>query len=191
MTDTLEELFEHELRDLYDAEHKLVRALDAMAKKTPDETLSLGFSQHRDTTKEQIKRLEQVFELLGKKPRREPCRGINGLLQEFTKFVSDEKPSDEVLNTFAIGAGLKVEHYEIVAYESMLRLADSIGLSDAIEPLRRNLIEERNTARELDARAEELSGGLPRAEEELAVAAQAPEETIVLPETEEVSGEVR
>ena len=188
MTDSLQELFEHELRDMYDAEHKLVRALETMAKKTPDETLAQTFRRHRDTTKEQIKRLEEVFRLLDKKPRREPCQGINGLIDEFTKFVKEEEPSGEVLNTFSIGAALKVEHYEIVAYESLLRLASSIGLADAMEALQRNVIEERNTAQELDALADQMSGSLPTDEEELAVVSGTSEETIVLPESEQVKG---
>jgi ferritin-like metal-binding protein YciE len=186
MAETLQELFEHELRDIYDAEHKLVRALESMAKKTPDESLAQGFRGHRDATKEQIKRVEQVFKLLDKKPRRETCRGINGLIAEFTKFVKDEDPSDEVLNTFAIGAALKVENYEIVAYESLLRLTNSIGLQDAIDPLRRNLLEERSTAGQLEAFADELLGSVPGQEEDFAVVSDASQEIITVPESEQV-----
>jgi ferritin-like metal-binding protein YciE len=187
MAETLQELFEHELRDIYDAEHKLVRALESMAKKTSDESLAQGFREHRDATKDQIKRLEEVFKLLDKKPRRESCRGINALIAEFTRFVRDEEPSDEVLSTFAIGAALKVENYEIVAYESLLRLTKSIELSDAVDPLRRNLLEERHTAERLEAFADEPSGR-SRGEEEDDVAAvsEASEESITLPETQQV-----
>jgi ferritin-like metal-binding protein YciE len=185
MTETLQKLFEHELRDIYDAEHKLVRALESMAKKTSDESLAQGFSEHRDATRKQIERLEQVFKLLDKKPRRESCRGINGLIAEYTKFAKDEDPSEEVLNTFAIGAALKVENYEIVAYESLLRLTSSIGLPDAIDPLRRNLREERRTAEQLEGFAEELLGPVPGEEEDLAVVSDA-EETITVPDTEQV-----
>jgi ferritin-like metal-binding protein YciE len=187
MAETLQELFEHELRDIYDAEHKLVRALESMAKKTPDESLAQEFREHRDATKDQIKRLEQVFKLLDKKPRREPCRGINGLIDEFTKFVKEEEPSDEVLSTFAIGAALKVENYEIVAYESLLRLTKSIELRDAVDPLRRNLLEERRTAEQLEAFADELSGAVPGEEEDdLAVVSDASDETITIPESQQI-----
>jgi ferritin-like metal-binding protein YciE len=185
MADTLQELFEHELRDIYDAEHKLVRALESMAKKTPDESLAQGFREHRDATKDQIKRLEQVFKLLDKKPRRESCRGINGLISEFSKFVKDEEPSDEVLSTFAIEAALKIENYEIVAYESLLRLTKSIELGDAVDALRRNLLEERHTAEQLEAFAGELPGPVP-GEEDLAVVSDASAETITLPEGQQV-----
>ena len=128
--DSEQDLFEHELRDVYDAEKKLVRALENMANKVTDERLSDSISEHRTTTQQQVTRLEQVFKLLDKKPRREPCRGINGLINEFTKFVKEE-PSDEILNIFAVGAGLKVEQYEIVAYQSLLRLAQQLGMPDA------------------------------------------------------------
>ena len=185
MADTLQELFEHELRDIYDAEHKLVRALDTMAKKTPDETISEGFRRHRATTKEQIKRIETVFEQIDKKPRRESCKGINGLLKEFSEFVSEEEPAEDVLNTFAIGAALKVEHYEIVAYESLLRLARATGLEEAIDPLQANLMEERNAASELDALADDLTASLPGQD---AFPDEAMQETILLPESEEVTG---
>jgi Mn-containing catalase len=125
--------------------------------------------------------------MLDKSPRREPCKGINGLIEEFTKFVKEEKPSEEVLNAFAIGAALKVEHYEIVAYQSLLRLADTIGLIEARDGLQRNLIEEQNTAQELELLADERLGALPAAEDELVVVAEAPAEAIVLPDSEQVS----
>jgi ferritin-like metal-binding protein YciE len=154
MLDTPQELFQHELRDIYDAENKLSRALETMAKKVPDETLSRGLREHRETTKQQIKRLEQVFQVVDKKPRREPCRGINGLIDEFSKFVSGEDPSEEMLNVFAVGAALKVEHYEIVAYQGLIRLADQLGLGEAIGLLEQNLAEEQETARQFQAIAD-------------------------------------
>ena len=185
MADTLQELFDHELRDIYDAEHKLARALDTMAKKTPSESISQVFKDHRETTKDQIKRLETVFDQVDKKPRREPCKGINGLIEEFSEFVSEEEPSEPVMNAFAIGAALKVEHYEIVAYESLLRIARAIGLEEAVGPLQANLMEERNTASELEALADDLTAPLPG---EDVFPDEAMEETIVLPESEEVTG---
>jgi ferritin-like metal-binding protein YciE len=156
--DVPKELFEHELRDIYDAEKKLERALETMAKKVPHETMSRGFSEHRKATQEQVKRLEQIFGLVGKKPRREPCRGISGLIEEFTRFVRDESPSEEILNVFAAGAALKVEHYEIVAYQSLLRLANRVGLSEAVSLLEESLAEEEETARRLNAIADEFAG---------------------------------
>jgi len=185
MLDTQQELFEHELRDVYDAEHKLVRALQTMAKKIPDRALSEGFSEHRRITQEQVKRLEEIFRLLDKKPRREPCRGINGLINEFTKFLNDEEPSEETLNAFAVGAGLKIEQYEIVAYQTLLRLAGQLDLAEAPDLLAQNLSEEREAAHQLEVLAEQLAGPLTSARDlsrESVVLPDATEEQIVLGE---------
>jgi ferritin-like metal-binding protein YciE len=159
--DTPIELFEHELRDIYDAENKLKRALERMAKKAPDQQLSQGFEQHRRETQDQLQRLEEIFQLLGRKPRREPCAGINGLIEEFSEFVKEEEPSEEVLNLFIIGAALKVEHYEIVAYQSLMRLAGRAGLTEAVDLLAQNLLEEQQTAERLERLADLLGGPLP------------------------------
>ena len=161
--DTPIELFEHELRDIYDAENKLKRALERMAKKAPDQQLSQGFEQHRRETQDQLQRLEEIFQLLGRKPRREPCAGINGLIEEFSEFVKEEEPSEEVLNLFIIGAALKVEHYEIVAYQSLMRLAGRAGLAEAVDLLAQNLLEEQQTAERLERLADLLGGPMPTA----------------------------
>ena len=190
MADTLQELFEHELRDIYDAEHKLARALDTMAKKTPNESISQAFEDHRETTKDQIKRLETVFDQVDKKPRREPCKGINGLIEEFSEFVSEEEPSEPVMNAFAIGAALKVEHYEIVAYQSLIRLAGRLQLTEAVDLLSTSLIEEQQTAQTLETMAEQLAGPLARSareRDEPVVLADVTEGEVVLDEREAVA----
>jgi ferritin-like metal-binding protein YciE len=150
------ELFEHELKDIYDAENKLSRELESMAKKVSDEQLVEGFLEHKQQTDGQIKRLDDVFGLLDKKPSRETCHGINGLIKEFKSFVDEEKPSPELLDVFATGASLKVEHYEMAAYKSLIKLARRAGLNDAVSLLEENLSEEEETARKLEALAEEL-----------------------------------
>jgi ferritin-like metal-binding protein YciE len=150
------ELFEHELKDIYDAENKLSRELESMAKKVTDEQLAEGFLEHKQQTDGQIKRLDDVFGLLDKKPSRETCHGINGLIKEFKSFVDEEKPSPELLDVFATGASLKVEHYEMAAYKSLIKLARQAGLNDAVSLLEENLSEEEETARKLEALSEEL-----------------------------------
>jgi ferritin-like metal-binding protein YciE len=180
MLDTRQELFEHELRDVYDAEKKLLRALDNMARKVTDDRLANGFRQHRDTTEQQIQRLEQVFELVDKKPRRARCRGMSGLIDEFTKFAKEQEPSEEILNTFALGAGLKIEQYEIVSYESLLRLADQLALSEALDLLNENLAEEEAAAEQLEAMADQLLGPLATRSDDLVVTSTATDEEIIL-----------
>jgi ferritin-like metal-binding protein YciE len=150
------ELFEHELRDIYDAESKLVNALESMANKVSDEKLAASFREHRDVTKKQAQRLERVFEIVGRAPRREPCEGINGLISEFQKFVKEEDPSEDVLNVFATGAAQKVEHYEIVSYKSLIELAGHCGLPDAVQLLEQSLAEEEETAQELETMSQQL-----------------------------------
>ena len=150
------ELFVHELKDMYDAENKLLNALDNMADKVSDPKLTEGFEQHREQTQGQVKRLERVFELVGERPQRETCDGINGLIKEFGSFVNSEDPSDEVLNVFATSAALKVEHYELASYKSLIKLAHQAGLREVVELLEQTLNEELETARELENMAIQL-----------------------------------
>jgi ferritin-like metal-binding protein YciE len=148
--ETAQDLFEHELRDMYDAEEKLVRATETMANKVEDQTLTQAFQEHCEVTKGQVKRLEQVFKALGREPRREKCDGINGLIEEFSGFVKED-PAPAVLDFFAIGAASKVEHYEIEAYKSLIALAGQLGVDAG--PLEANLAEEQETASKLEAMA--------------------------------------
>ncbi len=154
--ETARELFEHELRDMYDAENKLLNALESMASKVTNPELESSFSEHRSQTEGHIKRLDQVFGQIDRAARREPCKGITGLIQEFSEFIKDENPSEDVLNVFAAAAALKTEHYEICGYRSLIRLADLLGLSDAAELLQQNLKEEEETAQLLEAMSEKL-----------------------------------
>ena len=159
--DTGKELFEHELRDVYDAEHKMVRSLESMADKVANAELAQAFRTHRETTERQIQRLEKVFELVDRAPRREPCEGINGLIEEFSEFAKEENPAEPVLNLFASAAALNVEHYEICAYKSLIVLADQMGLSEAAQLLNETLREEQETAQELETMAEKLGQEVP------------------------------
>ena len=156
MAETANDLFEHELKDIYDAEHKLVKALERMAKKTENEKLAKGFEQHRQVTEGQVERLERVFDLIDKRPRRQPCAGIDGLIREYTKFVREEKPDAPVHDLFAAGAAEKVEHYEIVAYKGLIDLANQLEMGEAAELLTETLREEEETAKKLERMSQQL-----------------------------------
>lgn len=156
MATTARELFEHELRDAYDAEHRMVDSLKEMSSKVSDPELSKSFDMHRQQTERQIKRLETAFSSIDETPQRESCEGIKGLIEEFKTFTKEEDPSTEVLNLFASVSAKKVEHYEIVAYESLLQLATQLGLRDAQAALRENLAEELSTADQLQGMSEKL-----------------------------------
>jgi ferritin-like metal-binding protein YciE len=152
---TIEELFEHELNDIYSAEHALLDALEQMAAESSDREIRKGFTQHRKETQGQIKRLEKVFKALGQKPEVGTCPGIEGLIKEKKVFMR-ERPTEELLEFYNIGASQKVERYEITAYEGLIDMADKLGLSDVVELLEQNLQEEEMTLNKLKAIASEF-----------------------------------
>src|SRR5687767_8074261 len=138
---TIEELFEHELKDIYSAEHTLLDALEQMANESSDRDIRKAFTQHRKETQAQIKRLDKIFKMMGQKAEAETCPGIEGLVKEKKVFMR-EKPSEELLEFYNIGAAQKTERYEITAYESLIDMADKLGMSDAVELLEQTLQEE-------------------------------------------------
>ena len=152
---SIQELFEHELKDIYGAENSLLDALEQMAGESSDREIKKGFQQHRKETQGQIKRIEKVFKMLGQKPEPEPCPGMEGLIKEKKVFMR-EKPSPELLEFYNIGAAQKVERYEITAYESLIDMAEKLGLADAVELLEQNLQEEEQTLNKLKAIASEF-----------------------------------
>ncbi|MFN2398186.1 MAG: ferritin-like domain-containing protein [Gemmatimonadaceae bacterium] len=146
-----EDLFAHGLKDLYDTEHKLKGALKKLATLSKSEPgLQKLFTNHLKETENHIKRLDSVFESIGKRPSRVPCEGINGLLKEHSEFVKEEKPKGDVLKAFNIEAALKTEHYEIVSYQGLITLAAELGNREAQSLLSQNLAEEENAARLLE-----------------------------------------
>ncbi len=149
------DLFRHELQDLYDAEFRQAQALTEMAENAADGKLAEALREHREETQGQIKRLESVFEAIGEKPQKEACAGVIGLVKEYKDFVG-EGPGDKVLNVFTAEAALKAEHYEIVAYSGLIKIAGQMGQTDVIDLLRQNLEEELTTAQNLEI----LSGQL-------------------------------
>jgi ferritin-like metal-binding protein YciE len=152
---TIEELFEHELKDIYSAEHSLLDALEQMAAESSDREIKKGFVQHRKETQGQIKRLDKVYKSLGQKPEVGTCPGVEGLIKEKKAFMR-EKPSEELLEFYNIGAGQKVERYEITAYEGLIDMADKLGMTDVVELLEQNLQEEEMTLNKLKAIASEF-----------------------------------
>lgn len=152
---TIEELFEHELKDIYSAEHMLLGALEQMAGESSDPQIKKIFVQHRKETQGQIKRLEKIFKTLGQKPEAETCHGVEGLLKEKKTFLK-ERPSDELVEFFNVGAGQKTERYEITSYEGLIDMADKLGMIDAVELLEQNLQEEEAALNKLKMIASEF-----------------------------------
>lgn len=152
---TIEELFEHELKDMYGAETSLVDALEQMAGESSDREIKKAFTQHRKETQGQIKRLEKIFKSLGQKAKAATCPGIEGLIKEKKAFMR-ERPSAQLLEFFNIGAGQKTERYEITAYENLIDMAEKLGMADAVELLEQNLQEEEAALNKLKAIASEF-----------------------------------
>jgi len=152
---TIEELFEHELKDMYGAETSLLDALEQMANESADREIKRGFTQHRRETQGQIKRLDKIFRSLGQKPEAETCPGIEGLIKEKKVFMR-ERPTPELLEFYNIGASQKVERYEITSYENLIDLAEKLGMRDAVELLEQNLQEEEAALNKLKTLASEF-----------------------------------
>ena len=153
--ESIEELFEHELKDILGGEQALVDALEQMAQESSDRDIKKAYTQHRKETQGHIKRIERIFRSLGQKPEAETCPGIEGLIKEKKVFMR-EKPTDELLEYFNVGAAQKVERYEITSYESLIDMADKLGLTEAVELLEENLQEEEAALNKLKTIASEF-----------------------------------
>ncbi|TNM60257.1 YciE/YciF ferroxidase family protein [Aliirhizobium smilacinae] len=145
---TLNDLFLDTLKDIYFAEKQILKALPKMARAAQSEEGKAGFLQHRDETQEQIARLEQVFELIGKPARGKTCEAIQGILAEGEEIMEEYK------GTVALDAGLissaqAVEHYEMARYGTLVAWANQLGLTEAVPLLQATLDEEIATDQKL------------------------------------------
>ena len=142
--ESLQELYLEELRDIYDAEQQLVKALPKMAKTATNEELKAAFEQHLEQTQEHVSRLEQVFEELGEKPKRKTCEAMKGLLEEGKQMMSEDA-EEEVMDAGLIAAAQKVEHYEIATYGTLRTYAEMLGFDEQADLLQETLDEEKDT----------------------------------------------
>jgi ferritin-like metal-binding protein YciE len=141
--DNLHDLFEHELQDVYDAEIKLVQALQTLASEARDDELREAFRAHLQETRGHVQRLENVFDIWGREPSRgEGCKGIDGIIEEKRALDRKGKLGEPVRDIFNAGAAIKSERYEISAYESLIGLARALQLDDVVDLLQKNLGEE-------------------------------------------------
>lgn len=153
---TLKDLFVEELKDLYSAEKQLIKALPKMAKAATSEELKAGFLEHLDQTKGHAERLEQVFELLGQKPKAKTCKAMEGLIEE-GKELLEEDAEPEVLDAGLIAAAQRVEHYEIAGYGCVRTYAELLGEDEARDLLQETLDEEAETDKKLTELAEQIN----------------------------------
>jgi ferritin-like metal-binding protein YciE len=141
----LQDLFLDELRDIYWAEKHLVKALPKMEKASTSDELATAFADHLAVTQEQVTRLEQVFEMLGEKPRGKKCEGMEGLVKEAESVIEDTEDGTSTRDVGLIISAQKVEHYEIAAYGGLAQLAKTLGKEDIANLLGETLEEEKET----------------------------------------------
>jgi ferritin-like metal-binding protein YciE len=163
--ETLKELLMDVVRDIYDAEKQIVRALPKMIKAASNEDLQQALQDHLDETKEQVTRIEQVFQVMGEQPKSKPCKGMRGLLEEGSEVLQEEEEG-VLLDLAMIAAAQKVEHYEISAYGTARTIAEQLGKSKAVQLLQRTEEEEKNADSKLSQVAAELYGSEEESEPE-------------------------
>jgi ferritin-like metal-binding protein YciE len=153
---SLHDLYIDQLRDLYDAENQLVKALPKMAEGSASDELREGFEEHLDQTRGHVQRLQQIFERLGEKPKGKKCKGMEGLVKEGSETLDEDMPED-TKDAGIIAAAQRVEHYEIAAYGTVLSWADLLGQDDDARLLEQTLEEEKETDQKLTQLAENIN----------------------------------
>jgi ferritin-like metal-binding protein YciE len=141
---TLQELYIDQLRDLYSAEKQLTKALPKMAKAAGSDELRKAFEDHLEVTREQLDRLDRIFDELGAKPGRKVCEAMKGLLEEGDHIIKADG-ADEVRDAGLIAAAQRVEHYEIAGYGTVRSYAEALGYDKAARLLQKTLDEEGET----------------------------------------------
>jgi len=165
--DTLKTLYIDELRDIYNAENQLLKALPKMAKAASSEELKDAFEKHLEQTKTHVERLEEVFEDIGEKPKSKTCKAMKGLIEEGSEILQEEG-EESVIDAGIIIAAQKVEHYEIASYGSVRTFAQLLGKDRSAELLQTTLDEESEANELLNNLAEDIVNPEALMEPELA-----------------------
>jgi ferritin-like metal-binding protein YciE len=152
----LRALYIDELKDLYDAENRLVKALPKMAKAANSDELRAGFNEHLEQTKGHVDRLKEIFENIGEKPKGKKCQGMIGIVKEGDELL-EEDFEGALMDAAIISAAQRVEHYEIAAYGCVRDWAALLGENEASALLEKTLEEEKETDRKLTEIAEQLN----------------------------------
>lgn len=154
--ESMEDLFLHELKDIYHAEQQLVDALPKISEKISSSELKSTMEMHLEQTKDQVKRIEEVFDKIGESPSAEQCQAMKGLLEECFEIL-EQDTTPEVLDAALIAAQQKVEHYEIAAYGTLATWADEMQNKEISELLGKNLEEEKQADEKLTRIATQTS----------------------------------
>ncbi len=152
----LTDLFHDTLKDIFHAEKQLLRALPKMARAANSDELRQAFETHKDETQGQVERLEQVFEIVGKRASGKPCEAMQGLVAEGQEIMEEFKGSD-ALDAGLIASAQTIEHYEISRYGTLRTWAEQLGMEDAVKLLDQTLEEEKKTDQLLTEMAESMA----------------------------------
>jgi ferritin-like metal-binding protein YciE len=151
----LRELFIDELKDLYNAENQLVKALPRMAKAAEYAELKAGFEEHLEQTKGHVERLESIFSRLGGSPKGKKCKGMEGLVEEGAEAI--EEYEGAVRDAALIGGAQRIEHYEIAGYGTVIAMAKQLGETGHARLLEQTLEEEKQTDAKLTSLSEKVN----------------------------------
>jgi ferritin-like metal-binding protein YciE len=151
--DSMNALLVEELRDIYDAEKRLTKAIPKMAKKAENEGLRSALEEHLQETQGQIARLEEAFEHLGEKAKGKPCAGMRGIIEEGDEHMSEDYEDDDLRDAVIIGSAQRVEHYEMAAYGTAIAHARLLEQEEVVRLLEESLEEEKAA----DARLTEIA----------------------------------
>ena len=149
--ESLTEVLVDELRDLYDAEKRLTKAIPRMAKKAANRELRAALTNHLKETNRQIRRLEQAFRQLGETPRGKACAGMRGIVEEGDEHAGEEYETEALRDAVIIGSAMRVEHYEMAAYMGAIEHARILGQTTVRDLLRETLAEEQAADKKLQA----------------------------------------
>jgi len=153
---SLQELYVDELKDLYDAENQLIKALPKMIDAASSEELQNALTEHLEVTREQAKRIEQIFQNMGEKLKAEKCKGMEGVIKEGAEILSEDM-DENVKDAAIISAAQRVEHYEMAGYGTVRTWANLLGESEAEELLQETLDEEKEADEKLNQLAEQIN----------------------------------
>jgi ferritin-like metal-binding protein YciE len=148
--ETMDDLLLHGLKDIYYAENQIVKSLPKLIEKATNRDLTKGLKDHLEETKNQISRLDQVFQKMGQDAQGVKCPAIDGLIKEADELAG-EVADKEVLDAAIVGAAQSVEHYEIARYGTMIAWAEALGRDDVVRLLTTNLNEEKAADKKLSS----------------------------------------
>jgi len=144
-----EELFLHELSDMYDAEQRIAKMLPLMAKECTNPQVKQAFEEHEQETQQQIQHLEQCFQLLKTKPEKAQCAAVAGMKQEHESFLKEE-PSADILTLFDLSGASKTEYYEMASYKGLIENATQLGEKQIAQLLQENYQQEEAMAKKVE-----------------------------------------